>query len=128
MTSVSYRLAQLGLSMVTIPAAERARQTIYASINSKTGVLRPVVNPNAYPYEGTESPEGQAFILLMEAAWRDWVGGGGIISTPASSELPPVVGKTGASASSGVSLLWGNERFATMVAFMGLFAGVFIMR
>ena len=26
-----------------------------------------------YSNEGTYSPEGQAFVLLMEAAWRDWV-------------------------------------------------------
>lgn len=38
------------------------------------------MNPNSYTQEGTQSPEGQAFLLLMEAAWRDWIGGGGVSS------------------------------------------------
>ncbi|KAG0694705.1 Six-hairpin glycosidase-like protein [Suillus ampliporus] len=37
------------------------------------GWLTPVVNPYSYGAQGSDSPEGQAFILEMQAAWRDWV-------------------------------------------------------
>jgi len=32
-----------------------------------------VVNPHEFGVEGSESPEGQAFVLLMQSAWGDWV-------------------------------------------------------
>ncbi|KAF8837158.1 hypothetical protein BDN67DRAFT_957060 [Paxillus ammoniavirescens] len=40
------------------------------------GWLTPVVDPYAYPYQGQYSPEGQAFVISMQAAWRDWVNDG----------------------------------------------------
>ena len=30
------------------------------------------MNPYDFSVEGTVSPEGQAFVLQMIAAWRDW--------------------------------------------------------
>ncbi|KAI0667555.1 Six-hairpin glycosidase-like protein [Trametes maxima] len=38
--------------------------------------LTPVVNPNQFGIEGSRSPEGQAFVVEMYAAWRDWVAQG----------------------------------------------------
>lgn len=85
LVSVSYRLAQLKLSTSTLDKAEATRPVIYRQVNSRTGVLSPVVDPLSYGNEGSESPEGQAFVLLMESAWRDWRamsdtpgGGGGV--------------------------------------------------
>lgn len=40
------------------------------------GWLTPVVNPYQYSEQGTSSPEGEAFVLEMTAAWRDWVAAG----------------------------------------------------
>jgi len=37
------------------------------------GWLTPVVNPHSYGLEGLQSPEGQAFVVEMYSAWRDWV-------------------------------------------------------
>ena len=37
------------------------------------GYLRPVVNPNSFSIQGNVSAEGQAFIIELQAAWRDWV-------------------------------------------------------
>jgi hypothetical protein len=37
------------------------------------GWLTPVVNPYQFSAQGSQSPEGQAFVLEMYAAWRDWV-------------------------------------------------------
>lgn len=73
LTSVSYRLAQLELSTSTISQAEATRVAIYNHVSASTGVLSPVVDPLSYGQQGrTTSPEGQAFVLLMESAWRDW--------------------------------------------------------
>lgn len=35
-------------------------------------MLSPVVDPESFAAQGDSSPEGEAFVLLMEAAWRDW--------------------------------------------------------
>jgi rhamnogalacturonyl hydrolase YesR len=44
-------------------------------INRRTGVVAPVVNPldesQRTPLDGV-SPEAQAFVILLQAAWRDW--------------------------------------------------------
>ncbi|KAI6144251.1 Six-hairpin glycosidase-like protein [Pisolithus tinctorius] len=37
------------------------------------GWLTPVVNPYSYPDQGQQSPESEAFVIAMQAAWRDWV-------------------------------------------------------
>ncbi|CDO71771.1 hypothetical protein BN946_scf184923.g1, partial [Trametes cinnabarina] len=34
--------------------------------------LTPVVNPNQFGIQGSKSPEGQAFVVELDAAWRDW--------------------------------------------------------
>jgi rhamnogalacturonyl hydrolase YesR len=44
-------------------------------IDAKTGIAKPVVNPlqeSQRTVLSGPSPEGQAFIVLMYAAWRDW--------------------------------------------------------
>ena len=38
--------------------------------------LEPVVNPNEYGVQGEHSPEGQAFVVEMYAAWADWTAAG----------------------------------------------------
>jgi hypothetical protein len=44
-------------------------------INRRAGVIAPVVNPlderQRTPLDGV-SPEAQAFVVLLQAAWRDW--------------------------------------------------------
>jgi len=35
------------------------------------GWLAPVVDPLNYEVEGAQSPEGQAFALMLQSAWRD---------------------------------------------------------
>lgn len=42
------------------------------------GYLTPVVNPRAYGEQGEKSPEGQAFVLGMQTAYREWVQKGSI--------------------------------------------------
>jgi len=40
------------------------------------GWLTPVVNPDSFGDEGEQSPEAQAFTLMLSAAYRDWVDNG----------------------------------------------------
>jgi len=43
---------------------------------TSSGWLTPVVNPYLISEQGTTSPEGEAFVLEMTAAWKDWVAAG----------------------------------------------------
>ncbi|KAK4700758.1 hypothetical protein P7C70_g5487, partial [Phenoliferia sp. Uapishka_3] len=76
LTSVYYRILFLSpSSSSSLPAlskVESSRGAVYSAVSSSTGVLSPVVDPLKYSQEGTESPEGEAFVLLMESAWRDY--------------------------------------------------------
>jgi hypothetical protein len=42
---------------------------------TEDGWLQPVVNPHSYSVEGSESAEGQAFVVMLYAARRDWENG-----------------------------------------------------
>ncbi|KAF8308543.1 hypothetical protein DL93DRAFT_2086720 [Clavulina sp. PMI_390] len=90
MAANTFRLAQIlyspstHSSSYTVPgqtlspnvaAAEKARQYIVNHVNTTTGIVGPVVNPEDWSSElaaGGTSPEGQAFLLLLQAAYRDW--------------------------------------------------------
>ena len=56
-----------------------------------------MVNPENFPVQGAESPEGQAFVLLMLAAYRDYA------AMPASAAGGGGGGAKGAAARVGVS-------------------------
>ncbi|KAH9035188.1 glycoside hydrolase family 105 protein [Lactarius pseudohatsudake] len=49
------------------------------------GWLAPVVDPINFAIEGAQSPEGQAFTLMLESAWRDWSAAG----SPGANMAPP---------------------------------------
>ncbi|KAG1727760.1 Six-hairpin glycosidase-like protein [Suillus paluster] len=55
------------------------------------GWLTPVVNPYSYGAQGSDSPEGQAFILEMQATWRDWVTDGAQGTNSAHEARPHVL-------------------------------------
>ncbi|RDB22323.1 hypothetical protein Hypma_010490 [Hypsizygus marmoreus] len=96
MASTVYRLSLLWGEHSHLPMAERSRKALSSpsatstgptnsNSNSSTaellhlsnaGWLTPVVNPHSYGVQGSESPEGQAFVVEMQAAWRDWVADG----------------------------------------------------
>ena len=89
LASTVYRIALLAGQNSFLGTAERVRQTIFgpaSSSSSNNGSslqhftsdmwLTPVVNPHQFGVEGTQSPEGQAFVVELEAAWRDWVNAG----------------------------------------------------
>ncbi|KAH9061334.1 Six-hairpin glycosidase-like protein [Lactarius vividus] len=51
------------------------------------GWLAPVVDPLNFVAEGAQSPEGQAFTLMLQSAWRDWSTAG----SPGANVAPPGV-------------------------------------
>ncbi|KAG5339433.1 hypothetical protein C0989_004266 [Termitomyces sp. Mn162] len=87
LASTVYRLSLIWGTHTYLPYAERTRKALFApNTNSSSnstlehfdvdGWLTPVVNPNMYTKQGSESPEGQAFVVEMQSAWRDWVADG----------------------------------------------------
>ncbi|KAI0641706.1 Six-hairpin glycosidase-like protein [Trametes meyenii] len=62
----------------TAPASSASSTTAPSTLAHFTSDmwLTPVVNPNQFGIEGSRSPEGQAFVVEMYAAWRDWVAQG----------------------------------------------------
>ncbi len=74
LASVAYRLAALGVipdDGSLINTAEKIRLAVEAGVGSD-GWLSPVSDPLTFTDKGSQSPEAQAFVLLMEAAWVDW--------------------------------------------------------
>ncbi|KAI6111803.1 Six-hairpin glycosidase-like protein [Pisolithus croceorrhizus] len=51
------------------------------------GWLTPVVDPYSYADQGQDSPESEAFVIAMQAAWRDWVADGAVGANGAVSPL-----------------------------------------
>ncbi|KAH8977032.1 glycoside hydrolase family 105 protein [Lactarius hatsudake] len=56
----------------TRPAPGSAHLFTDTSHFTVDGWLAPVVNPLNFVVKGAQSPEGQAFTLMLESAWRDW--------------------------------------------------------
>lgn len=72
MAAVTYRLALITDATVHIPAADKAFALVKEKVDA-TGTLQNVVNPYEFstPYDGV-SPEGQAMVLMLQAAYRDY--------------------------------------------------------
>jgi hypothetical protein len=80
MASSVYRLAILSNHRHYVPYAESYRSSLVAGSKTATidsnGWLNPVVNPLSFAASGSNSPESESFVLLMESAYRDWVSDG----------------------------------------------------
>jgi len=96
LASTVFRGAVMLDQFTHVPAAERIRRTLFSpsrntpSSNTSTsnasfgnyshitteGWLTPVVDPDSFNHQGSQSPEAQAFALQLHSAWRDWVGDG----------------------------------------------------
>ena len=71
LAACTYRLATLAPWAISVEEADKARQYIVGKIGSD-GWLEGVVNPLNWRAPGEHSPEGQAFTLMLAAAYRDW--------------------------------------------------------
>jgi hypothetical protein len=69
-------MAVISNDSTLIPYANRALKLTRQSIDAE-GWLTNTVNPYTFSTSsagtGSHSPEGQAFVLLLYAAWRDYV-------------------------------------------------------
>lgn len=78
LASTVYRLSLLSGVHKHLPSAEKSRTTLSSSNSSglvhfdQDGWLRPVVDPYNVGAAGSKSPEGQAFVVMMQAAYNDW--------------------------------------------------------
>jgi len=76
------------------PSSPSSTSTSDAFANSphftSDGWLSPVVDPLNVGVEGGKSPEGEAFALMLHAAWRDWSEAG---SPGAPNSAPPSLGR-----------------------------------
>lgn len=74
LASVTYRMAYIAGDDTHLNAANRAMALIEKSIDDD-GWLQNTVNPYTFSSPNTgenHSPEGQAFVLLLQSAWRDY--------------------------------------------------------
>lgn len=124
LAGVAYRLSAMNLTSVYVPYAERTYGNLTAYLGSDDGAdgwVTPVVNPYDWLAPGKESPEAQSFVLIMEAARRDWVAEGSRneTGTPGSAEDENPTSAGG---------LLSPSRAIASVAFalasIGLFAGL----
>lgn len=69
----AYRLAQLTGDTSFVSEADSVRTAVFAAVDPATGWLAPVVNPLSFKARASQSPEGEAFVLLLQAAYRDYV-------------------------------------------------------
>ncbi|GAA5886905.1 hypothetical protein JCM6882_009379 [Rhodosporidiobolus microsporus] len=75
LAATAYRLAQLDPSAVSASTLRKAaivRVAVNAGVNTTTGWLQPVVDPLSWTEQTATSPESEAFVLLLQAAWRDY--------------------------------------------------------
>ncbi|KAL1748225.1 glycoside hydrolase family 105 protein [Schizophyllum fasciatum] len=87
LASTVYRLALLRNVWHYLPSAETSRVALFATQSGNSsayvhfdddGWLTPVVNPMSFGEEGSKSAEGQAFVVMLHTAWREWVDNGSI--------------------------------------------------
>ncbi len=75
----------------TVPSSAASNAFMDTPHFQVDGWLAPVVDPLNFVVEGAQSPEGQAFILMLESAWRDWSAASGPGASPgvAANVAPP---------------------------------------
>ncbi|KAL1729191.1 stretch-activated Ca2+-permeable channel component-domain-containing protein [Schizophyllum commune] len=84
LASTVYRYALMTGDVTHIPSAEAIREELARKDGggyvhfSPEGVLRPIVNPHDYSKQGDASAEGQAFVMMLDAAYGEWRAKGGV--------------------------------------------------
>lgn len=76
LAAATFRLASITFGTsnapsVNVAAAAQARAWVISQLGSD-GWLKGVVNPYDWHEEGSRSPEGQSFVIMLQAAYRDW--------------------------------------------------------
>ncbi|KAJ4472166.1 hypothetical protein J3R30DRAFT_3523762, partial [Lentinula aciculospora] len=89
LASVTYRMAVYSNDTSLIPYADKAFQLVQSNID-EYGWLRNTVDPETFDSPSatnSSSPEGQAFVLLLQAAYRDYAESvaSGLVIPPSNS-------------------------------------------
>ncbi|WVW86366.1 hypothetical protein I302_108410 [Kwoniella bestiolae CBS 10118] len=71
MAATGIRLSTLGITDTYVPNSLKLLAAVSSYINS-TGYLTQVVNPYDFSKQGTYSPEGQSFVVMAYAAYKEW--------------------------------------------------------
>ncbi|GAA5988508.1 hypothetical protein JCM10908_003595 [Rhodotorula pacifica] len=78
----AYRLAQIANDSSFVSKADTVRTAVFAAVSSSTGWVASVVDPLSFKAQASESPEAEAFVLLLQAAYRDY------LASPAATASP----------------------------------------
>jgi len=121
LASKVYRAAVMLRQTKYVPFAEKTRKTLLSTSSNPTsdsfdgynyitsdGWLTPVVNPDSYTVQGQDSPESEAFVLLMQSAWMDWVKDGSKGANAARSTIRLGSGLMGVGTVSILTVMVGN--------------------
>ena len=100
-TSTSTPTSTAPISSATAPASSSSSLVHFTA----DGWLQPVVNPYNVGAQGEHSPEGQAFVVEMYAAWRDWTALGSPGKNGAMGQAMARVGVVAGAVSLSVALL-----------------------
>ncbi|KAJ9103744.1 hypothetical protein QFC21_002204 [Naganishia friedmannii] len=87
LAAAAYRLATMNLTTAHVDFANQIHSTVAARHINSTGYLTGAVDPLNFGKQGTYSPEGQAFVLLMQVAYKEYIASGGNDKTSAAMRL-----------------------------------------
>ena len=108
----AFRLSTMGLSNDHTGFANQVHSTVVQRHLADNGTLTDAVDPLVWDRLGAEgSPEGQSFVLLMQAAYNDFRAGGGSDDTSGKDESAGVA--------LGVKGVWAGMVVAVSFALVG---------
>jgi rhamnogalacturonyl hydrolase YesR len=83
----AFRLSTMGFTNDHVGFANQIHSTVVGSHIAENGTLTEAVDPLVWDRQGYNgSPEGQSFVLLMQAAYGDYRAGGGEDNTSSEQE------------------------------------------
>lgn len=109
-------MATLSLSTSYLNTSLTLLSAVSSKVNS-TGYLTSVVDPENFAQQGSQSPEGQSFVVLAYAAYNDWVAMG----KPGEDVKSPLGKESGAGRRMGL----GRVGEVGLMAIFGVVAGFF---
>jgi rhamnogalacturonyl hydrolase YesR len=82
----AFRLSTMGVTSDYTGFANQIHSTVFGNHIASNGTLTGAVDPLSFAEQGTGSPEGQSFVLLMQAAYQEFRSAGGSDDTNPGKE------------------------------------------
>jgi rhamnogalacturonyl hydrolase YesR len=109
----AFRLSTMGFTSDHVGFANQIHSSVVGSHIAENGTLTEAVDPLVWDRQGTNgSPEGQSFVLLMQAAYNEYRSGGGEDNTSGQQEK-------------GAAVALGQSWMGLALAASAVIAGVF---